>query len=462
MNGKRLTYPLLLLWLLFVATGCGNLYTGEGMEPPVVDPDDPTIPDNPEDPGTFEEVPIMLAFTDPSYTTFGGGNTRGHGPFENDPNDETVGAEVWEKAIFYVYAFRSDDPSINYATQRNEDKETCLIDGSTEEGGVKFNGQYHGRRIRLNRDNASAFMTWIDSKNDVPFYSSLYQTRTFDFFAYYLDDAPVHAMSRDPNGVKIDFSIDGTQDILCTAAQYTKEQQDNISNVANASEKQNIQKYRYSTYTGHRNYLPVFTFPHSLTLLQFKAYGGELAAQNIYFEGIQVRSRYKGQMLAAAKDISKVGVTFDPATTELPLRNKDGSVPTVDLNDPEKDQSVKVEFADDDVTLDADNNITGLNPSKSVYDRKANSLWGSRMMVPPSDSYELTLKMRQEFPDGRPTLRYTTQYTIKAPEGFQPGYRYTIRIAVYGQKQIMVNVIITGWAEGGPPIDIDPDKDFEL
>ena len=84
------------------------------------------------------------------------------------------------------------------------------------------------------------------------------------------------------------------------------------------------------------------------------------------------------------------------------------------------------------------------------------------MMVPPADSYDLTLNMRQEFPDGRPTLRYTTKYTIKAPEGFQPGYRYTIRIAVYGQQQISIKVIITGWAEGGPPIDIDPDKDFEF
>ena len=64
------------LWLLLPALlcfwACGNLYTGE--ESPLTPPDDP---DNPQWPTEEEVVPVMIAFTDPSYSIL----TRGQGAF---------------------------------------------------------------------------------------------------------------------------------------------------------------------------------------------------------------------------------------------------------------------------------------------------------------------------------------------------------------------------------------------
>ena len=458
MKIQRLTYPLMLLLLLVAATGCGNLYTGEGMEPPVVDPDEPK-PEDPieEDPTKTEEMPIILSFTDPSYNSFGTPQTRGLGPFENDPNDPTVGKEVWENATFYVYAFRSDDPMMSFEVQSKDDKETCLIDGSLESEPATFNGQYHGRKMMLNKDDASAIFNWRDSKTNVPYYSSLNQTRKFNFFAYYLDDAEVTGMTRNMDGIYIDFQVNGTQDVLCAAARFTKEQEENAAKVQNASEKQNLQNYRYSTYTGHRNYMPVFTFPHNMTLLCLQAYGGELAANKIYIEGVEVVSKYKGHLTAAAKDTTKVGITFADETKPLPLLEKDGS----------KMEEDTIFFDDSDylcneegnVIRDEQGNPVGLNPNKSVYDRKPNPLGSGRMLTVPADTYTIYFYLRQQFTDGRETEYYTTKYDVTVPGGFQAGTRYTLRVAVYGLQQIEIKVIITGWADGGH-VDIDDDSNF--
>ncbi len=458
MKIQRLTYPLLLLWLLFAATGCGNLYTGEGMEPPVVDPDEPQ-PEDPieEDPTKTEEMPIILSFTDPSYNSFGTPQTRGLGPFENDPNDPTVGKEVWENAIFYVYAFRSDDPMMSFEVQSKDDKETCLIDGSLESEPATFNGQYHGRKMMLNKDDASAIFNWKDSKQNVPYYSSLNQTRKFNFFAYYLDDALVTGMTRNMDGIFIDFEINGTQDVLCAAARFTQEQEENAAKVQNASERQNLKNYRYSTYTGHRNYMPVFTFPHQLTQLCLQAYGGELAADSIFIEGVEVMSKYKGRLTAAAKDTTKVGITFADETKLLPLLEKDGTAMKEDT----------IHFDDSDYLCDAEGNVirdeqdnpVGLNPNKSVYDRKPTPLGSGKMLTVPAETYTVNFYLRQHFTDGRPAERYKTKYDVSIAGGFQAGTRYTLRVAVYGLQKIEIKVIITGWADGGN-VNIDDDSNF--
>ena len=402
-------------------------------------------------------MPIILSFTDPSYNSFGTPQTRGLGPFENDPNDPTVGKEVWENATFYVYAFRSDDPMMSFEVQSKEDKETCLIDGSLESEPATFNGQYHGRKMMLNKDDASAIFNWRDSKQNVPYYSSLNQTRKFNFFAYYLDDAEVTGMTRNMDGIYIDFQINDTQDVLCAAARFTKEQEENAAKVQNASEKQNLQNYRYSTYTGHRNYMPVFTFPHYMTLLCLQAYGGELAANNIYIEGVEVVSKYKGHLTAAAKDTTKVGITFADETKPLPLLEKDGTEMEEDT----------IFFDDSDylcneegnVIRDEQGNPVGLNPNKSVYDRRPNPLGSGRMLTVPADTYTIYFYLRQQFTDGRQPERYTTKYDVTVPGGFQAGTRYTLRVAVYGLQQIEIMVIITGWADGGH-VDIDDDSNF--
>lgn len=472
MKIRNLTYPLLLLLATCWLAGCGNLFTGEGMEPPIVNPDDdPDAPDDPDNPARTEEIPIMLTFTDPSYNNFGGPSTRGRGPFssEGDAIDEEAGTDVvWSNAVFYVYAFHSDDPDMSFEVQRSNDKEVCLLDGSTESEPAKTaDGQYHGRKMKLNPDKASPIFDWVDTRTDIPYYSTLHQSRKFNFFAYYLDDAVVSNMVRNTEQVAFDVEIDGTQDILCTAARFTSEQEKNNDLITNASERLNVKNYRYSTYTGHRNYMPVFTFPHLLTLLKFEAYGGELAARDITINSISLMSRYKARMVVAAKDTTTVGATFQSTEKELFLkgeRDENGLFTTL--------QSCPITFADDDVIYQKDAAgevvkdeagnpvIIGLNPDKTVYDRKANTVGCGYMMPVPASQYTLLLKLTQTFHDGRPPKEYLTTYDVAPAGGFVPGKKYTLRIAVYGPQLISIQVEITGWSEGGNVnIDFDnPDR----
>lgn len=412
----------LCLWL---PAGCGNLYTGEGMEPPIVNPDDPDNP-NPTPPEKIEEVPIMVSYTDPSYNSF----TKGLGAFDEGTEQ---GRQVWEKAVFYIYAFRSDDPLLDFAVTRSQDKETCLVDGSTETPA----DARMGRRARLNRDEASAFFTWLD--NEPLYYSSLYQTRPFNFFAYYIDDIEPQEFKRDTESIRFRFTLDGTQDILCAAARFTDQQLEQADNLSNVNERDNVLNYRYSSYTGHRNFQPVFTFRHYLSRLNFEAYPGGRDATNIYIQSVKVKSQATGIMTVAAKDTTQVGVTFDGTPVDFVLKEADGT--------PLLRDTYHVEMTPEDLAI------------ADVYQRSKVRLGSGSLLSVPADTYELTIELKQVFTDGRPEATYLTKYPLHPTGGFRPGAEYTLRIAVYGLELIKVDAIITGWANGGQ-VDVDPDKEF--
>ena len=197
MRRYRKTYYLgFLLPALLCLCGCGNLYTGEEM--PITGPDDP---DTPQWPAT-EEVPIMIAFTDPSYSIL----TRGQGPFEADTE---LGKRNWTNARFHVYAFRSDNPEgMTFATTRQEDSEICLVDGSTQ----STPDPEHGREAKLTEYEGGAFFTWTDETEQL-YYSSLAQINPFNFFAYHIDDAAVSNFTRGTDDIRFDLEIQDATEI---------------------------------------------------------------------------------------------------------------------------------------------------------------------------------------------------------------------------------------------------------
>lgn len=421
---KTYFYLLLLLPAMLCFCGCGNLYTGEEM--PINTPEDPDTPQWPE----TEEVPIMIAFTDPSYSVL----TRGQGPFEAGTE---LGKRNWTNARFYVYAFRSDNPEgMTFATTRQEDSEICLVDGSTQ----STPDLNHGCMAKLTEYEGGSFFTWTDETEQL-YYSSLAQINPFNFFAYHIDDAVVSNFTRGTDDVRFDLEIDGTQDVLGAVAYPTQEQLNNIENLSDETEKANVRKYLYSTYTAHRNFHPVLQMKHYLARMKFQAFPGN-TEESIYIQSVKVNSLYNGTFVVAAKDTTQVGLQFpeDRGRKDFVLCDTTGlPLPT---------DSFLIATTPEDLAYDY------------VYDRHAVNLGESGMLVVPDDSYRLTLELKQHFNDGRPDATYTTEYDIAVAGGFKAGTQYTIRIAVYGLEEIQVEVVISPWNDGGF-VDVEPDEGFD-
>lgn len=426
MRKDRKTYYHLLLLLpaLLCFWACGNLYTGE--ESPLTPPDDP---DNPQWPTEEEVVPVMIAFTDPSYSVL----TRGQGAFEAGTE---LGRRNWTNARFYVYAFRSDNPEgMTFATTRQEDPEICLVDGSTQ-GTPDLE---HGREAKLTEYEGGSFFTWTDETEQL-YYSSLAQINPFNFFAYHIDDAVVSNFVRGTDDIRFDLEIDGTQDVLGGVARPTQEQQNNIEALTDDTERENVRKYLYSTYTAHRNFHPVLQMQHYLTRLKFQAFPGN-TEESIYIQSVKVNSRCSGTFVVAAKDTTQVGLEFpeDRARKDFVLCDTTGLPLPAD--------SFRIATTPEDLAYD------------HVYDRHPTNLGESGMLVVPDDAYRLTMELKQRFNDGRPDATYTTEYDIATTGGFKAGTQYTIRIAVYGLEEIKVDVILTPWNDGGF-VDVEPDEGF--
>ena len=417
---------VLLGWLPFTLTlqGCGKLYTGEELS--IVTPDDPDNPD-----GTLhgEEVPILLAFTDPNYSIL----TRGQGAFEAGTDK---GLQNWDNARFYVYAFRSDNPQgMSFATTRQENKEMCLVDGSTQD----TPDLQHGRLARLTERDGGAFFTWVDQSEQL-YYSSLAQINPFNFFAYYIDDAVVTNFRRSTDDIRFDLEIDGTQDILGAVARPTEKQLSNIAAIEDEDERENVRKYLYSTYTAHRNFHPVLAMKHYMARLKFEAYPGS-DEESIYVQSVKIRCPYSGEFIAAAKDTTQIGLTFPAGRgmRELVLRDTTGLPLPAD--------SFLIAATPDDLQHDY------------VYDRNPVRLGGGSLLLPPEDEYHLIMELKQHFNDGRPDATYTAEYNICMTGGFKAGTIYTVRIAVFGVEDIQIKVVVTAWKDGGY-VDVEPDDGF--
>lgn len=427
----------LLLVVLTALCGCGNLYTGD--ETPVNAGTD----DSDDNPFIYEEeLPVMVAFSDPSYTVL----TRGQGAL--DPNDTENYPTKKANATFHIYAFRSDNPSgMTYETTRAQDTDRviCLVDGSTGKQGNDAEWSKHGRQACYNPASGS-FISWKD-EDDPLYYSTLSQISPFNFFAYYVDDLcegqnnyigekGISNFVRGVDDIRFKVSVDGSQDLMCAVASLTQDQKDNYIARLSAEEQEKVYKYYYSTYTAHRNIHPVLQLKHQLANVKFAILPTKLK-NDITIESIAIKTVNKGTFIVAARDITQVGAHFseDDEQKELPLREADNTafVPRLVVAGGEK------------VELD-------------------NSL-----LVPPTNNASLIIKASVD-KNGQ-KYYYTTVYPLKdivkntkdgetLEPGFLAGWRYTISISVYGPEEIQVQVEIDGWEDGGN-IELDPDDFFE-
>lgn len=449
---------------------------------------------------TYDKTPVMVFVNKQNFFSVSatrGGDTepgKGTGPFD----EESILTEKYTKARFYIYAFRKEkyandkdndlttEPDLTY-TRLSEDRQqdefalNCLVDGPD------FN---YGMPARLTSDMAGSFDllykkddqdkgSTIGSGNFIDeetketqtlYYSSKYQNVGYNFFAYYIDSlnlekhsVDIYNVSRTPESVAYDITIDGTQDIMCGSApdlradmfgvgedkrydiNITKEERDVIINQGGGG---------YSTFAAHRGVYPIVDMKHQLAQLNFVAYPGDERCKDIVITGIEVVAPTRGTLTVAARDKKNIG--FKPDMDEegsFYLKEK-----SVDGNKCEALAPVPMKWPYDE------NN----NKAPEIYSEREATEIGGSIMLPSQGSYYIRLHFKQMKKDaaGNDTepQKLVATYTIEAPTAdesgekvFKKGYKYNIYIVVYGLQPIKMSASIEGWHEEKDPIIVDPD-----
>lgn len=426
------------------------------------------------------KVPVYIAVNDPLFEHY---TTRGAGAFEDLKDGVSIDQKWWE-ADFRVYAFlrrsfNGYNGELNYSERMNpsDDECSCLIDDNETDGAMG-----HGRRATLH-EKQSAFLKWADE--DEIYYNNAYQYYAYRFFAYYLDDA--YDFSKPPtirtkDHISYDFTIDGTQDLMCGYASLTKAQIIEAETFKTGEKDNeffadNIKDLAFSKATGNRSIHPIFDMQHKLVYLKFKLKAGSIKntngettidpeIANVHIRNISISVPTKGTMTVAADDTSKIGVTFDENSSKvlyMPIKVKTNEHGEIVLDNNGKSTYMQKDEIGGKIVPGYSEGFNptiqpGVNPKEI----------GMGFLVPPAEEYALTLHCTQYKvdKDGNPQtdpdtgkqkiINYKVSYRLKLNTGkpFCEGYKYEVTIHVFGHQRIQLQLGDITWGNGGD-IDLD-------
>lgn len=492
----KIHHLLAIAWVWtcgFLCVACGELFTGEDLAPEEVLPN----PEDPSDPTWGEDkddlAPVMVTYSDPTYTVL----TRGLGAFistdETNPDAEnpTLGKRNWENALLHFFAFHTGEDA-DYSIQLKDDKEkvNTLVDGSVdfpfERLSLGYDPTPHGKRAHLSAEEGGAFINWEETAEGL-YYGTLDQTKPFKFYSYHIgqkdpDKAALATnFSRTNDDISFDINIDGTQDVLYSQSDVNLQEviekvnnsypidEDNMfpDEIAEAQQKrEELHASLFSTFSAHRNVHPLMKYEHKLAYMNFKIFpGGNYRdmienRDSIYVQAVRVRSRHKGHFTIVNKDLNKNGELtwsqdIDGGTNpEMPnyynmvltdtLRNESGN--QMELM---KDSFI-VELKDEYFNADGTQKVP-------IYERDSVRLGESGILFAPCETLPLMMTLRRCFRDGTEQT-YNVKYDIKLSDGkrFEAGYYYNVRIAIFGLYEIEVEAEVGPWQSGGN-VDIEPD-----
>lgn len=367
-----------------------------------------------------ENIPVMLIVGDPSYTLM----SKGAGAIA--PNE----GFYWENSRVYVYSFKRDLTTAFDVTS-SEDNENCLVDGSVETPG--FPG---GKKARLN--SLDTYISWEEKSQNVFYPPTQYG---YDFYGYYLDDiepAPGDYL-RSADGIQFKVKIDGTQDLMSAKARLTRQQLEKED--LSPEEREQIQKYYYSSYTARRNIVPILYFKHHLVRLRFEIYPGSKKSNRVYVDSVVVASKTRAVFTVAHKSEDRMGLDFtaDNRYEYLSLKERGGG--------PLEPDCYHTDYWGD--------------YNKPVFEREGVRV-GESLLVAPDQSYKLRIHLKEwadEHHSGEPVTSVNYLTLQNTEQKFQPGMQYTVRVAVYGLQQVEVEVTPEPWGNGGD-INVDEDENF--
>lgn len=484
----RLHIASLAIAVLPLLTSCSDSYPG--MDFPV---DDSHVSNN----ESLNNTPIMVFINPQKFFSVSSTRASEFGTGVFDASDEVKYKNKYNNSDFYIYAFRSSryvsgkvlpEPDFtksrwNAAGDEEKDGLYCLVDGpggrglrarltADEPGALSFNfkdetGSTNAGEndfLQYASGNDHDYMKYFSSNNpDVP----------YNFFGYFIDNIDsVRTLKRtSADEIKYEFYIDGSQDIMCGYAPFSKKVLDDNKGVIaglKSEEYDKILNYGgFTTYAAHRSFYPEIGLRHQLVRLVFSAYPGGKNADDIRIDAIAVKCRTKCTLTVASTDTARVGATFDDPFSEewLYLRedSKDGVAPTTPF---------------DPVFLSDQTDSSGKKAWTFDEYSKGGTLpyplgGGGSMLVPESQEgkYSLMIKFSQriwdqdheEHPDAKYTMKegyvyYTLALSNNKP--FLKGHYYPISISIYGYEDIRVSANIQHWIEGGG-IDIGDDTKYD-
>ncbi len=419
---------------------------------------------------TANRTPVLLFINQQDLFTVTA--TRGMGEFP--PEDKNN----YSKGAVYIYAFRdgrntqgeltsyADLTKSAYATGYPHDPDfaDCLIDGDDYTLGLRTfvrpgsSGELKYTAEDLKEDT---LITYDQIMDHVCYYSDRHQEAPYNFFAYYIDELDKNRVlnsnvHRTRDSIWYDISIDGTQDIMCGMAPPLKDVLDTWypnQNKRLSDNERSVIRNGYSKFSADRDIHPYIRMEHQLTQLKFKIYPGDATADDIVIQKIEVLFRHNGHMTIATQDPSKSKpkVWFDGTETWGNL-----NFPAEDLEFPVDESGNKIDVGG--YTVNWDKNVKG-----EWYDQSSKDV-GRGLILPCDTIYEMRIHYKQKAAkkDGSPkewSFSKTSQKNIELNniknKWFQPGQRYVVSIAVFGQKGIQVYTAFEKWKDGGSTEVID-------
>lgn len=301
----------------------------------------------------------------------------------------------------------------------------------------------------------------LDMKDSIKYYPPKGQ---FDFWGYRLDGAdttfkaPTYNVDAAGNcsyagdTLKLDFKIDGSQDVMVAKAVPSEDDFTNRTAAANRA---------FSAYSARNGVQPELIFKHLLSRLNFVIVAGDSSATGaygIFVDTITVKSKTTGKLVAAYT--KKVTMTDDADLIEWDATSKEK------LYLKRRPISTDPTYINPSTVPVANQNLVDLDPVQPTgtggpftNDFVADSVEiGEALLVAPDSEYEIEIKMHQTVvikDDGVNTAvndvkKFSTSDKLKLAGGtnFLMGHTYKVAITLYGLSDIKITTTLTGWQEG--------------
>lgn len=269
-------------------------------------------------------------------------------------------------------------------------------------------------------NNADVISSTTSNSNEATYgdYEYYPDNGSFDFFAYYGDDAVTTepALNEHGDAYTVAVNIDGTQDLMVAKAGMSEAER-------NAYEGAGFDNMSiYSAYSARRNVNPRFAFRHLLSRFVFQAEAAEedVAGENgIRITKVEVEAPSTGVMTVAALDEEKLGVVFDSDKSMIELTNCGSK----------------------------------MNVEELIYGEKVRL--GESLLLPAGTTeYIVNIHYEQNRNGMIISDVYTAPIVLSNRYAFKPGFQYNVNIKVYGFTKIIVTSDYQVWEEGKDiPVD---------
>lgn len=310
----------------------------------------------------------------------------------------------------------------------NWNGETLFIYGITPDGAPIENQQAVAPTA-----NAKGSISWASGVG--PFYYS--SSDAYDFYGYHIDDAQATVPVRNEAGAyTLDFTINGTQDLMVASTNKTQD----ITDSGNA-EAVGMESKLYSAWSARRNVVPNLVFQHLLSRLNFKVLAGNAETGN----------------LADKVHISKIEVFSKSAGTLIIIPQGEGEDKTQGIKNM---QDIPVDAPLPFLVMKAASDPSASKKLETLVPVAAeigSTHVGVGLLVYPAESYDVVIHTAQSINGNAKEGTITWKIVPPAPQtAFAAGTAYSVTIKVYKLEEIKVDATLTPWLDGGD-IPVDPD-----